>query len=82
MKKEVVGRYQQSEKEVKRLQREVKALKEDHAEELQTLADQVRKEFPETEEGKSFLEACWASRLALYKKFDTPGKKSFPLWNL
>ncbi|KAL0306959.1 UNVERIFIED_CONTAM: hypothetical protein Sradi_6113200 [Sesamum radiatum] len=44
------------------------ALKEDHAEELQTLADQVCKEFHETEEGKNFLEACWASRLASYKK--------------
>ncbi|KAL0324769.1 UNVERIFIED_CONTAM: hypothetical protein Sradi_5046200 [Sesamum radiatum] len=64
LKKEAVVRYQ-AEKEVKRLQREVKA---DHAEELQTLADQVRKEFPETEEGKNFLEACWASCLALYTK--------------
>ncbi|KAK4403044.1 11S globulin subunit beta [Sesamum angolense] len=68
LKKKAVGRYQQVEKEVKKLQREVKTLKEDHTEELQMLANQVQKEFPEIEEGKNYLEACWASRLALYKK--------------
>ncbi|KAL0447955.1 UNVERIFIED_CONTAM: hypothetical protein Slati_1923400 [Sesamum latifolium] len=69
-KNEAVGRYQQAEREVKKLQREVNALKEDHAEELQKLADQVRKEFPNTEEGQNCLEACWASRLAEYKKYE------------
>ncbi|KAL0373514.1 UNVERIFIED_CONTAM: hypothetical protein Sradi_3267100 [Sesamum radiatum] len=33
-KKEAVARYQKAEKEVKRLQREAKALQEEHAEEL------------------------------------------------
>ncbi|KAL0313328.1 UNVERIFIED_CONTAM: hypothetical protein Sradi_5732100 [Sesamum radiatum] len=32
------------------------------------LADKVRKEFPDTEEGKNFLEAYWASLLASNKK--------------
>ncbi|KAL0404200.1 UNVERIFIED_CONTAM: hypothetical protein Sradi_2060800 [Sesamum radiatum] len=32
------------------------------------VADQVRKEFPDTDEGKNFLEACRVSRLAAYKK--------------
>ncbi|KAL0379345.1 UNVERIFIED_CONTAM: hypothetical protein Sradi_3240000 [Sesamum radiatum] len=67
-KKEAVGKYQQAEREVKKLQWEVNALKEDHAEELQRLADQVRKKFPDIEEGQNYLEACWASRLAEYKK--------------
>ncbi|KAL0446393.1 UNVERIFIED_CONTAM: hypothetical protein Slati_1767200 [Sesamum latifolium] len=60
--KEAAGRCEQAEKEVKKLQREVKALKEDHEEELRTLADQVRKEFPDTKEGKNLLETCWNSR--------------------
>ncbi|KAL0458427.1 UNVERIFIED_CONTAM: hypothetical protein Slati_0469900 [Sesamum latifolium] len=62
-----MAKYQKEEEEVKRLQREVHALQEEHAEELQVQADQVRKEFPETEEGKNLLEACWASRLAEHK---------------
>ncbi|KAL0361300.1 UNVERIFIED_CONTAM: hypothetical protein Sradi_3814500 [Sesamum radiatum] len=37
---EAVGRYQQAEREVNKLQMEEKALKEDHTEELQTVADQ------------------------------------------
>ncbi|KAL0427466.1 UNVERIFIED_CONTAM: hypothetical protein Slati_2921400 [Sesamum latifolium] len=39
------------------------------------LADQVRKDFPETEEGKNLLEACWASRLAEHKKSDAYQKE-------
>ncbi|KAL0399976.1 UNVERIFIED_CONTAM: hypothetical protein Sradi_2340900 [Sesamum radiatum] len=31
------------------------------------LANQVCKEFPETEEGRNLLEASWASRLAEHK---------------
>ncbi|KAL0461387.1 UNVERIFIED_CONTAM: hypothetical protein Slati_0026300 [Sesamum latifolium] len=61
-KKEAVARYQKAEKEVKRVQREVNALQEEYAEELWAQADQVRKKFPETEEGKNLLEACWASK--------------------
>ncbi|KAL0455082.1 UNVERIFIED_CONTAM: hypothetical protein Slati_0847400 [Sesamum latifolium] len=74
-KKEAMAKYQKVEKEVKRLQREVKALQEEHAEELWAHADQVRKEFPETEEGKNLLEACWASRLAKHKKSDVYQKE-------
>ncbi|KAL0458434.1 UNVERIFIED_CONTAM: hypothetical protein Slati_0470600 [Sesamum latifolium] len=48
-----MAKYQKEEEEVKRLQREVHALQEEHAEELQVQADQVRKEFPETEEKES-----------------------------
>ncbi|KAL0453907.1 UNVERIFIED_CONTAM: hypothetical protein Slati_1368800 [Sesamum latifolium] len=58
-KKEAMAKYQKAEKEVKRLQREAQALQEEHAEELRAQADQVRKEFPETEERKNLLEACW-----------------------
>ncbi|KAL0453029.1 UNVERIFIED_CONTAM: hypothetical protein Slati_1281000 [Sesamum latifolium] len=70
-----MARYQKAEKEVKRLQREAKALQEKHAEELRAQADQVRKEFPETEEGKNLLEACWASRLAEHKKSEAYQKE-------
>ncbi|KAL0344712.1 UNVERIFIED_CONTAM: hypothetical protein Sradi_4302500 [Sesamum radiatum] len=56
--KEAVERYQQAEKKVKRLQREVNALQEDHAKEIRTLADQFRKEYPETKEEKNLLKAC------------------------
>ncbi|KAL0447929.1 UNVERIFIED_CONTAM: hypothetical protein Slati_1920800 [Sesamum latifolium] len=45
--KVAVGRYQQAEREVKKLQREVKALKKDHAEELQTVANQIWKRIPQ-----------------------------------
>ncbi|KAL0413150.1 UNVERIFIED_CONTAM: hypothetical protein Sradi_1516700 [Sesamum radiatum] len=69
-KKEVVTRCQKAEKEMRRLQREVKALQEEQAKELWVHADQVHKEFPKTEEGKNLLEACWASRLAEHKKSD------------
>ncbi|KAL0416881.1 UNVERIFIED_CONTAM: hypothetical protein Slati_3520000 [Sesamum latifolium] len=53
VKKEVVGRYQQAKKENKKLQRELNALKEDHAKEVHKLADQVFREFPDTEEGRT-----------------------------
>ncbi|KAL0413547.1 UNVERIFIED_CONTAM: hypothetical protein Sradi_1556400 [Sesamum radiatum] len=69
-KKEAGARCQKAEKEVRRLQRKMKALQEEHAEELRAQADRVRKEFPDTEEGKNLLEACWASRLAEHKKSD------------
>ncbi|KAL0451573.1 UNVERIFIED_CONTAM: Formin-like protein 18 [Sesamum latifolium] len=55
-------------KENKKLQRELNALKEDHAEEIKKLANQVRRDFPDTEEGKNYLEAYWASRLSEYQK--------------
>ncbi|KAL0410720.1 UNVERIFIED_CONTAM: hypothetical protein Slati_3661700 [Sesamum latifolium] len=80
--KEVVGRYQQAKREVKNLQREVKTLKEDHAEELQMMADQVHKEFPDTDEGKNFLSACWASRLAAYKKSEDYKQDGFGSWTV
>ncbi|KAL0291957.1 UNVERIFIED_CONTAM: hypothetical protein Sradi_7007300 [Sesamum radiatum] len=53
----------------------MKALQEEHAEELRAHVDQVRKEFPETEEGKILLEACWASHLAEHKKSDAYQKE-------
>ncbi|KAL0313344.1 UNVERIFIED_CONTAM: hypothetical protein Sradi_5733700 [Sesamum radiatum] len=74
-KKEAVARCQKAEKEVKRLQREAKALQEEHAKELRAQADQVCKEFPETEEGKNLLEACWASHFAEHKKSDAYQKE-------
>ncbi|KAL0293878.1 UNVERIFIED_CONTAM: hypothetical protein Sradi_6915200 [Sesamum radiatum] len=46
----------------------MKAMQEEHAEELRVHADQVRKEFLDTEDGKNLLEACCASRLAEHKK--------------
>ncbi|KAL0401679.1 UNVERIFIED_CONTAM: hypothetical protein Slati_4197800 [Sesamum latifolium] len=51
------------------------AMQEEHAEELRAQADQVRKDFPKTEEGKNLLEACWASRLAKDKKSDAYQKE-------
>ncbi|KAL0374088.1 UNVERIFIED_CONTAM: hypothetical protein Sradi_3324500 [Sesamum radiatum] len=53
----------------------MKVLQEEHAEKLRAHADQVRKEFPETEEGKNLLEACWASHLAEHKKSDAYQKE-------
>ncbi|KAL0433445.1 UNVERIFIED_CONTAM: hypothetical protein Slati_2678800 [Sesamum latifolium] len=64
------GEVSEDGEEVKRLQREAKALQEEHAEELRAQADQVHKEFPKTEEGKNLLEVRWASRLAEHKKSD------------
>ncbi|KAL0348081.1 UNVERIFIED_CONTAM: hypothetical protein Sangu_1035900 [Sesamum angustifolium] len=65
-----MARYQQTE-EVKKLQREIAAMKKDHAEEIQTLADQVRKDFPDTEEGRNCFEAYWVSLLFEFKKSRT-----------
>ncbi|KAL0430560.1 UNVERIFIED_CONTAM: hypothetical protein Sradi_0682000 [Sesamum radiatum] len=53
----------------------MKALQEEHTEELQVHADQVRKEFSETEEDENLLEACWASRLAKHKKSEAYQKE-------
>ncbi|KAL0387622.1 UNVERIFIED_CONTAM: hypothetical protein Sradi_2644000 [Sesamum radiatum] len=49
---------------------EIAAMKEDHAEEIWTLVDQVRKDLPDTKGGRNYLYAYWVSHLSEFKKFE------------
>ncbi|KAL0412299.1 UNVERIFIED_CONTAM: hypothetical protein Slati_3819600 [Sesamum latifolium] len=64
-KKEVVGRYQQAEKEVKKLQRELTTL-EDQSKEIRKATDLAMLDFPHTDEGREYLEGYWESHLLDY----------------
>ncbi|KAL2228431.1 UNVERIFIED_CONTAM: hypothetical protein Sindi_1822800 [Sesamum indicum] len=63
-KKEVTGRFQQLEKDIKKLQKEVV----NHESALEKAMENAIMDFPHSEEGKNYLEAYWKSRLKELKK--------------